>query len=264
MNKIVHGQSMLTNSIRIQICFLAVLQFMVVQSSLESQVKSPDHFTFVRIRYNMGEYSLGFLNRYGSLSWEVDHPDAEEHFMEALARGTSVPVAQKAIAHSLTDSQLFEYSFAYIVEVGFLRLNDVEAEALREWLLRGGFLLVDDFHGILEWEKFMIQIRKVFPERPVKQIPSDHPVFHCYYDFDKYPQVPGLGSIINGRNYEKGGKVPQCRGIFDEQGRLMVLINHNVDLGDSWEHAGDYRYPRDLSLLGYQLGINYVVYALTH
>jgi hypothetical protein len=164
----------------------------------------------------------------------------------------------------LTDEALFDFPFAYIVEVGYLQLTQPEAEALREWLLRGGFLFIDDFHGAREWANFIEQFSKVFPNRTVQNIPIDHPIFHCYYDFDYYPQVPGLGSILRGTTFEKGGVHPSCRGIFDDHGRLMVLVNHNVDLGDSWEHTGDYNYPRHYSLLGYKLGINYIVYALTH
>ncbi len=238
---------------------------LTMTSSLYAQAPLHDQFTFVRIKYNMGEAAFGFQMRYGGInSWMVDYPSAEEHFMGALRKGTSLPIAEKALHLSLTDDELFDYTFAYIVEVGYMQMRDDEAEALREWLLRGGFLLIDDFHGPYEWQQFVHQIRKVFPDRAIETIKPDHPLFHIYYDFEEYPPVPGLGSILRGTYYEKGGRYPHCRGIFDDNGRLMVLINHNVDLGDSWEHASDYRYPREFSMRGYKLGINYVIYALTH
>lgn len=184
--------------------------------------------------------------------------------MKGLRKATALKVADQAVVLSLTDPAIFGYPFAYMVEVGFLKLTQVEADSLREWLLRGGFLMIDDFHGPYEWRNFLNQIRMVFPDRPIVDIQPDHPIFHCYYDFSKLPQVPGLGSVFNGRTWEKGGYTPHCRGIFDDQNRLMVLINHNTDLGDSWEHARDWRYPTQYSVIGFKLGINYVIYALTH
>lgn len=225
----------------------------------------PDRIRFVRIEYDMGELGNAFHGRYGRQdSWQVDSPAAEDNFMEGFAHATKLQITENAASFALTDAELFEYAFAYVVEVGYLRLREDEAAKLREWLLRGGFLFIDDFHGPLEWANFRREITKVFPERPIQDIPADHPIFHCYYDFDYFPQVPGLASLWWGRTYEKGGRVPHCRGIFDDEGRLMVLVNHNVDLGDSWEHAKDPRYDMHYSRLGYMLGINYVIYALTH
>ncbi len=234
-------------------------------TTLRAQEVSPDYFTFVRVKYSMGDYALGFMMRYGGIeSWQVDYPSAEEHLLRALRHTTRLPVAENAVSLSLTDEALFDYAFAYIVEVGFLQMKDEEAKQLREWLLRGGFLMIDDFHGQREWQNFVTEFAKVFPERQIIDIPPSHPLFHCYYDFDSFPQVPGLASLYVGMTYEKGGRIPHCRGIFDDDGRLMVLINHNVDLGDSWEHADDYKYDAKYSRLGYKLGINYIIYALTH
>ncbi|MDQ7065641.1 MAG: DUF4159 domain-containing protein [candidate division KSB1 bacterium] len=230
-----------------------------------AQQITDDNFTFVRIRYSMGYLGYAFQSRYGAYdSWMVDFPSAEENFLRGFAKATSVPVSGRSVSIGLTEDALFDYAFAYVVEVGYMQLTDEEAKALREWLLRGGFLLIDDFHGWREWQNFVYQFKKVFPEREPRDIPIDHPIFHCYYDFDYFPQVPGLAALYRGVTYEKGGKVPHCRGIFDDQGRLMVLINHNMDLGDSWEHAADRRYQIKYSILGYKLGINYIIYALTH
>jgi len=224
-----------------------------------------DQFTFVRLRYSMGRAGLAFRMRYGGYdSWMVDSPTAEENFLTVLRQMTALPNSGRSIYLSMIDPELFNYPFAYMVEVGYLELSAEEAASLRQWLLRGGFLMIDDFHGPLEWHHFIVQFRKVFPDRPIRDIPPEHPIFHCYYDFDYFPQVPGLAALYRGVTYEKGGKVPHCRGIFDDDDRLMVLINHNVDLGDSWEHSKDPRYDVKYSLMGYKLGINYIIYALTH
>ncbi len=230
-----------------------------------AQNLSADNFVFVRVKYSMGYFGLAFQSRYGPYdSWMVDHPAAEENFLKGLAKATNIPVSSRAVSIGLTDDELFDYSFAYMVEVGYLELSSQEAAALREWLLRGGFLLIDDFHGWREWQNFVYQFKKVFPDREVKDIPINHPLFHCFYDFDYFPQVPGLAALVRGVTYEKGGRVPHCRGFLDDQGRIMVLVNHNVDIGDSWEHTGDPRYDIKYSVLGYKLGINYIIYALTH
>jgi hypothetical protein len=238
---------------------------LMVTGTARSQATWSDEFTFVRLKYRTpGRVDLWFRSRYGQESWTVDYPTAEENFIRGLRRATSIKVSENAIFLAITDPRLFEYPFAYVVEVGFMSLSQEEADVLREWLLRGGFLMVDDFHGTREWNNFVMQMRKVFPDREIRDLPSSHPIFHSFYDFDTYPQVPGLGSILYGRTWEKGGRIPHSRGVFDDQDRLMVLINHNTDLGDSWEHAADSRYPTAYSVLGYKLGINYVIYALTH
>lgn len=247
---------------------LLILATVLVTSApiAHAQKSWDDKFTFVRIQYNMGEFGMGFRFRYGNQSsWRVDYPSADENFLLALARGTYLPIEERALSFSLDNEELFDFPFAYLVEAGYMQLTQEEADFLREWLLRGGFLFIDDFHGPREWANFIEQFQKVFSDRTPREIPMDHPIFHCYYDFEgEFPQVPGLGSILRGTTFEKGGVRAECKGIFDDQGRLMVLVNHNVDLGDSWEHTGDYSYPRYYSILGYKLGINYIVYSLTH
>ena len=223
-----------------------------------------DMFTFVRIKYSAGRYGYGFRMTYRTNSWEVDYPTAEENFLRGLKTITQLPVNDQALAMPFTDPEIFTYPFAYMLEVGYLQFSQAEADTLREWCLRGGFLMIDDFHGTAEWENFINEFSKAFPDHEPVRIPSSHPIFHCYHDFAAFPRVPGLGPLMAGQLYERDGYNPECWGIFDDNKRLMVLINHNVDLGDSWEHAADPRYPPYYSKLGYMLGINYIVYALTH
>lgn len=250
--------------VRLLLMGLVILLFAQITPA-RGQDPWADEFTFVRLKYHTpGRTNVWFRSLYGQESWTVDYPTAEENFIRGLRRATSIKVAENAIFLDITDPQLFEYPFAYAVEVGYMSLSQLEANALREWLLRGGFLMVDDFHGTREWNNFVVQMRKVFPDRDIVELTAEHPIFHAFYDFETYPQVPGLGSVLRGSTWEKGGRFPHCRGIFDDSGRLMVLINYNTDLGDSWEHAADVRYPPEYSVLGYKLGINYVIYALTH
>ncbi len=227
---------------------------------------SGDEFTFLRVRYKSGGVNFRTRNYFGPRweSWTVDYPTAEENFMRGLENWTTLNVADKAVSLSLTDLEFYRYPFAYIVEVGFMELSQLEADSLKEWLNRGGFLMVDDFHGPFEWQNFIEQMRKVFPERHIVDIPLEHPVFHCFYDFENLTQIPGLGSWLNGRTHEKGGINQRCMGMFDDAGRLMVLVIRNMDMGDAWEHTYDPRYPPEYSAEAYRLGINFVIYALTH
>ncbi len=247
--------------------FLLVLLLMYSFTNKSiAQGSNGDEFTFVRLKYHSGGTNYQLRNPFGPNwpSWAVDYPSAEQNFMEGLKNWTALNVADNPVSFSMLNSEFFRYPFAYLVEVGFLTMTQTEADSLREWLLRGGFLMVDDFHGPFEWQNFIQQMRKVFPELSISDIPIDHPIFHCFYDFDEFVQIPGLGSLMRGVTYEKGGINQRCMGIFDDHGRLMVLIMRNMDMGDAWEHAKDPRYPPKYSAEAFKLGINFVVYALTH
>ena len=142
-----------------------------------------------------------------------------------------------------------------------------EAAGLREYLLRGGFLLVDDFHGEYAWSIFESAMKQVMPDRPIIEIPEDDPLMHIFYDLDERNPIPGLRHLRRG----PGGQIvarmegqPHWRGIYDDHGRLIVAINFNIDMGDSWEHADDPYYPVPMTALGYKFGVNYVIYAMTH
>ena len=143
---------------------------------------------------------------------------------------------------------------------------DNEAAILREFLLRGGSAYMDDFHGPAEWAMFEREMKKLFPDRQIVEIPKDHPVYSCFYKLDGYPQVAGLGSFMAGRSWEKGGFVAHLRTIFDDNQRPMLYVNWNTDMGDGWEWSNAEDYPGYLKYtsLAYRMGINEVVYALTH
>ncbi len=217
-------------------------------------------FTFGRVVY---QNSGGFYRGWGR--WSVDFPSADANVIHALRATTSLKINEPQ-AVELTDPDLFDIPFLYILEVGNLQFSQEEVDALREYLLRGGFMMVDDFHGSRQWAVWESQMKRVFPERDIEEIPAGHPVFHCYYDFDEYPLVPGTAALWSPGNYERDGALygHRLRGIYDDGGRLMMLMNWNTDLGDGWEHAADPGYPREYSVIAYRLAVNYAIYAMTH
>jgi Domain of unknown function (DUF4159) len=170
------------------------------------------------------------------------------------------------IVLALDDPRLFEYPWIYLVEPGFLKMHDSDVPILREFLLRGGSIYFDDFHGPFEWDNLVREMKRVFPDREIVDVPRDHPIYSCFYKIDTYPQVAGLGSFLTGRSWEKGGVVPRLRTILDDNGRMMAFINWNTDMGDGWEWSNAEDYPGYIkyTAMAYRMGINEIVYALTH
>jgi len=181
-----------------------------------------------------------------------------------VQRLTNIDAAGEGKLIRPLEDEIFEYPWLYAVEVGRWYLTQEEADHIREYLLRGGFLMVDDFHGTYEWAGFLESMQRVFPERPILEIEEDAPILHVLYSLDQRIQIPGRQVIRRGRTYERDGIVPHWRGIYDDEGRLMVAINFNMDLGDAWEHADWPEYPEPMTALAYRFGINYIVYAMTH
>jgi hypothetical protein len=220
-------------------------------------------FHFARLVYQDSPYGRrgGWRGR-GWGAWSTDYPDAEYHLMQGINRLTRVagePVDYNGNGGrliSLTDDSVFDYPWLYAVEVGHWELSDLEARKLREYLDRGGFLMVDDFWGEYEWSVFMESLRRVFPDKQVVDLPENHELLHVLYDLDQRTQIPGRG----GMRPEK----PQWRGVLDDDGRLMVAINFNMDMGDAWEHADDPWYPEPMTALAYKFAVNYLIYAMTH
>ena len=225
-------------------------------------------FRFARLAYNDSAALGGFGRGFRGGSWTTDAPEAEQHLLGGIRRLTRIstldPDRDQFIAIAPNDDDLYDYPFLYAVEVGRWYLSDEEAAKLRDYLLRGGFLMVDDFHGSLQWEGFMESMRRVFPDRDVVEIPDNHEVFHVVWDLDHKVQIPGVYALMSGRTYEQDGVEPHWRGVFDDHGRLMVAINFNMDLGDAWEHADTPEYPQPLTALAYRFGISYALYAMSH
>lgn len=229
-------------------------------------------FTFCRIRYS-GTGMRGW-------GWSTDYPTSDQNFSQRLEELTTIEVNHekngdyKHVVVELTDEALNDYPFAYMLEVGGLRFSEEEIEGLRNYLLRGGFLMVDDFWGEKEWENWEYEISRVFdPEiYPMKEIDLSHPVFHMVFELDEKPQVPSLNHWYStrGGTSERGyeSRTPHYKGIYDpaQNNRLMVIVCHNTDLGDGWEREGEDRgyFEAISSKFAYPLGINIVVYAMTH
>jgi hypothetical protein len=238
---------------------------------LPPDYQQPGEWTFARLMYppaSYGRRGFGYFRggdwHYGRSSWTTDYPRSDRHFVSAVRRLTRVNARSVEQPVNLEEGDQYDWPFLYAVEVGRWDLTDQQARALREFLLRGGFFMCDDFHGTFEYSVFLASMKRVFPDREIVDLENDNPIFHSIYDLDDRYQVPGAMYLRSGRTYEQDGYKDTWRGIFDDKGRLMVAICHNMDLGDSWEHADNPYYDEKFSALGIRIGINYVVYSMTH
>lgn len=239
---------------------------------LPADFQEQTEFAFARLMYppaptarfdRSGSRRGGTAWKLGYSSWTQDYPRADRHFVMAVRRLTRLHVRSVEQPVDLDDGGQFDYPWLYAVRPGEWKLTDSQAKALREYLLRGGFFMADDFWGTDEWAVFMESLRKVFPDRAPVDLPNDDQIFHTVYDLNDRYQVPGAWGLY-GRPYQNDGAVPYWRGIYDDKGRLMVAIVMNSDLGDSWEFADDPDYPEKYSALGIRIGVNYIVYSMTH
>lgn len=208
-----------------------------------------------------GAYSSG---GFGRSSWATDYEKADRQFLVVLRRLMPIDAYPCENPILLDDPNLRHFPFLFMVEVGSMGLTPAEIEGLRSYLLAGGFALIDDFWGTSEWNNFEYNITRVFPEFPIVEVPMDHPIFSVVYPVDTILQVPSINNARNGRYSEGDGIIPHMRGIFDDNGRLMMAISWNSDLIDAWEWAEDPDYPWDRSNYAFQLGFNLIVYSMTH
>ncbi len=237
-----------------------------------------DVFTFVRIQYSTGGrrfrgFGRGGGGRSGGGRWAIDYPDADLNLAYRLQQITSMKVDPDGRVLEITDPELVRYPFIYIVEPGDLAFSPEEVPILRRYLLNGGFLMVDDFWGEDEWDVFAFEIRRVFPDREIVDLPRAHAIFHCVFDIpnDLNIQCPsvdwGVASQYTGRTWEReDAQEVHIRGINDDKGRLCVVICHNTDNGDGWEREGEdpYYFREFAEKKAYPMGINIIFYAMTH
>ncbi|HZN34280.1 MAG TPA: DUF4159 domain-containing protein [Pirellulaceae bacterium] len=220
-----------------------------------------DVFYFVRIKYSSGGYGRGGR-------WDTDYPDSDFNFPYRLHELTALETDPYGKIVELTDDALFDYPWIYLIEPGRMYLEEAEVLALRKYLLNGGFMMVDDFWGEDEWQNFYDNIKQVFPDREPIELPLEHDIFHCVYDLKQKPQVPSIHAWWNtgGTSERWDSQTPHYKGIFDDKGRMMVIICHNTDIGDGWEREGlDNEYFKQFSeKWSYPLGINILMYAMTH
>jgi hypothetical protein len=237
-----------------------------------------DTFTFVRI--------IRDSDPYGSRSagtWITDFPDSDLNFSFRLQQVTTIKTDPDGRTLRLTDPDLFNYPWIYMVEPGALSLRDEEVPILRKYLLNGGVLMADDFWGEWQWKGFADQIKRVFPDREFVELPMDHPIFHCVFDINvpknklQTPAMPiatrrhSTDITWEDDHYDQNGNLEDCRdmhvrAIFDDKGRIMVIATHNCDNGDSWEREGEdpWFFHEFSEKRGYPLGINIVFYLMTH
>ncbi len=220
-------------------------------------VGEPKEWTFARLAYDGGGRRGG--------GYATDYPRAEYHFSQAVERLTRIHVHPDGHVISPNTDALFDYPWLYAVEVGSWTFNVAQAARIREYLLRGGFLMVDDFHGEYEWAAFLEGMRAIFPELPVENVPADDPIYSQPYEIGNRLQVPGPNYMGSGLLYERSdGVTPHWRGIRDGQGRWMVLISHNIDYGEGWEQADNPAYPQPFTRQAYEVAVDYLIYGMTH
>jgi hypothetical protein len=207
--------------------------------------------------------------------WSVDYPKADVNFPYRLSELTATSVSKDKNGNfnhtvvALTDPELYKCPFIMMTEVGNSYFDEQEAAALRDYLLKGGFLWADDFWGEYAWSVWESQIHKALPEHQIIELPLDHALFHMLYQVSRVPQIPSINSWFGrgGSTSERGAEsaIPHARGIADERGNLMVLITFNTDFGDAFEREGENRaYFEEFAGVGYAFGINALLYEMTH
>lgn len=219
--------------------------------------------------FSRGIYSddFGMGDMHGG-NWSIDFPEADRHFSLLLSRLSGIDTSLNENAVQLSDPEIFNLPFIYTLEVGAMQLDETEVESLREYLLAGGFLFIDDFWGSWAWDNLVSQMKLVLPDREITEIPTTHSIFNLVFDITEVQQIPnyrnGVAFARTGITHEGDGKRPHIRGIYDDKGRLMVVMSWNSDLGDAWEWADSPDYPFHFTTYAAKLGVNVVVYAMTH
>lgn len=219
-------------------------------------------YVFARLIFNSAINESGVRNT----AWR-DWPESDYHLIEGIGRLTVANVDSNSHAVNLLDDSIFDYPWLYAVEVGSWQLTDAEIERLREYIGRGGFLIIDDFHGPIQWAGFEHIMRKALPNRAVVPVEESHEIMHIFFDIEEPAQITemlGLTALSPGEAASQLGQSARWMGIYDDKGRLSVIINHNMDLGDAWELADEPYFPEPLTALAYRLGVNYTIYGMTH
>ncbi len=231
-----------------------------------------DSFTFCRVLY---ESVRDERSGYG---WNTDYPLSDINFMTRFSQLTTARIPRDGdgvpdhVVVSLLDDTIYRYPYVFMSDVGTMGLNPFEADRLRDYLLKGGILYVDDFWGDLAWEHWEREIGKVLPpdEYPIVDIPMDHEILQTFFTIRKVPQIPSIhhwrrsgGTTTSERGWET--RDVHFRGISDHKGRLMVIMTHNTDIADGWEREGEeYEYFYRFSIYSYPVGVNIAIYAMTH
>ena len=232
-------------------------------------------FHFIRVEYtdlpqSHRGWGYGSRNGMGDGWWLVDWPDADNHFTAGIERLTRIDIGDPRHLR-LTDERLFDYPWIYATQTGWWGLSDLEVVRLREYLLRGGFLVVDDFWGPEAWEVFRQTMDRVFPNQPITDISESDSVMHILYNIEEKDRtfIPGSRHLRRGpggttRIVQPPGSAPAWRAMHDGKNRMIVAANYDTDVGDAWEFADVPYYPEEMTALAYRYGINYILYSMTH
>ena len=255
------------------------VEYRIGDIPLPVDYRQPAEWTFARLMYppspfGRGGRGAGFGRGYGRNGgmdwtsgmsiWTQDFPRADRHFSQAVRRLTRLEVRSVEQPVNLDEGDVFDWPWLYAVQVGRWNLTDKQAATLREFLLRGGFFMGDDFWGEDDWANFMASMKKVLPDRDPIDLPNDSRIFHVVYDLDDRYQVASQGSVNRGVSYKCSPCPDKWRGISDDHGRVIVALTYQSDLGDSWEWADAPTYPAESAALGIRIGLNYIIYAMTH
>ena len=240
---------------------------------LPPDYKQPREYVWGRLRYPDAGFGGGGGfggrrggGRFGRGAWSTDYSKGDRVILQSLSRLTRVDArsVEQVIDLDGTDD-IYNWPFLYAVEVGRWELDDDQAKQLRDFINRGGFFMVDDFHGEYEWDVFMESFRKVFPDADVVDIPQSDAINQIVTTLDQSLQIPGRGAASAGLTYERADGFPgHWRGVYDKSNRLVVTIVHNSDLGDAVEYADDPYYPAEYAQQALRIVSNYIVYDLTH
>ena len=217
-------------------------------------------WTFTRFHYDL-EFDYG---RFRFQRWAADYPKSDRQFTVGVNRLTLLQARSKEHVVDGKSDDIFDWPWLYVEDAGAWNISPTQAARLREYLLRGGFLMVDDSHGDYEWDTFVAGMRMIFPDRQIEDLQDREELFHVVYDLDDRVQIPGTRYVWGRRPYTPDSSIPRWRGIRDDKGRIMVAICHNSDVGDAWEWADSAQYPEHAASLAYRIGINYIIYSMTH
>jgi hypothetical protein len=246
---------------------IAILVLLVTSTAAAAQYDAPGRlhgsdpaydgqFTFVRLRWGSDLESWG--RRGFSSAWNHDYPRAEQHLSRIIDEITGVRIrTDGSLILTLDDPELFNYPIAFMWEPGFWNLTDREAASFRAYLLKGGFAVFEDFDGRQQWDVFEMQMRRVLPDARFVKLDKTHRIFDSFF------QVRDIDAIV----HPMSGIRPSYYGIFEDNDpskRLMVVANYDNDVPEYWEWSGQGLFPFDASNEAYKLGVNYIIYGLTH
>lgn len=258
-NCLFNRQSAIVNRQLLLVCAAVLVLSILGLIAQERQAEVPrkeSRFTIGRVYFDspITRFFFGPVGAGNGPPWSHDWPRSEEHFMKIMAEVTRLDVNPSGHIISFQDDDCFKYPIAYLCEVGYINLSEQEAHRMAEYLLRGGFLIVDDFRGQRDFSNFQYQMKRVFPNRSLEELPRSHQIWNCFYDISNVLIQPPYDRFLT----------PQYFGISDDNGRLMMVVNYNNDISDYWEWSDDPMRPIEESNEAYKYGVNYVMYALTH